>query len=93
MMNLLTVFFIIGGLLLLWLNVRDWSSSQVIISEDEHVAVAEPSNWDALAAGQPSAGHPPSHRASAWRVADRSKKRARYRASSGPKRRLNAVVG
>jgi hypothetical protein len=65
MMNLLTVLFIVGGLLLLWLNLQDWYSSQVIISEDENVAVAEPSDWDALAAGQRSAGHPPSHLASA----------------------------
>jgi hypothetical protein len=44
MMNLLTILFVIGGLLLLWLNVQDWHSSQVIISEDEHVAAAERSD-------------------------------------------------
>jgi hypothetical protein len=44
MINLLTVLFITGGLLLLWLNVQDWYSSQVIISEDEHIAIAERSD-------------------------------------------------
>ena len=41
MTNLLTILFIIGGLLLLWFNVQDWYLSQVIISDDEHAAVAE----------------------------------------------------
>ena len=44
MTNLLTILFIIGGLLLLWLNVKDWHSSEVIISEDDHAAVAERSD-------------------------------------------------
>ena len=44
MTNLLTILFFIGGLLLLWLNVQDWYSSQVIISDDEHAAVAERSD-------------------------------------------------
>lgn len=41
MANLLTVLFIFGGVLLLWLNARDWYSSQVIISGDEYAAVAD----------------------------------------------------
>jgi hypothetical protein len=41
MANLLTVSFIFGGALLLWLNVRDWCSSQVIISEHEDAAARD----------------------------------------------------
>ena len=41
MANLLTVAFVFGGVLLLWLNVRDWYSSQVIISEHEDAPVPD----------------------------------------------------
>lgn len=44
MTNLLTILFFIGGLLLLWLNVKDWYSSRVIVSDDEPAAVAERSD-------------------------------------------------
>ncbi len=41
MANLLTVSFAFGGILRLRLNVRDWYSSQVIISENEDAAAPD----------------------------------------------------
>jgi hypothetical protein len=94
--DLLTVLFIIGGLLLLWLNVQDWYSSQVIVSKNDHVVAERPAPRRSIAHSAPPPPAPA--RLARFRPAcigsvdDRSEMRAREPASLALKRRLSAFI-
>jgi uncharacterized membrane protein YozB (DUF420 family) len=36
LLDVLTIFFIVAGLLLLWLKLREWHRRKVIITQDKH---------------------------------------------------------